>query len=55
MENQRIREQCVYALTSAGSSKTLPASKSFQELKQKTDIKHFHVAPALWLADKFVA
>ncbi|MBY8991557.1 MAG: nitronate monooxygenase [Candidatus Lokiarchaeota archaeon] len=55
LENQRIREQCVYALTSAGSSKTLPASKSFQELKQKSEIKHFHVAPALWLADKCVA
>jgi enoyl-[acyl-carrier protein] reductase II len=55
LENQRIREQCVYALTSAGSSRTLPASKSFQELKQKSEIKHFHVAPALWLADKCVA
>ena len=55
MENQRIREQCIYALTSAGSSKTLPATKSFQELKKKSEIKHFHVAPALWLADKCVA
>ncbi|MBA7555886.1 hypothetical protein ES705_48578 [subsurface metagenome] len=55
MENQRIREQCIYALTSAGSSKRLPASKSFQELKERSEIKHFHVAPALWLADKCVA
>ncbi|MHA2180567.1 MAG: NAD(P)H-dependent flavin oxidoreductase [Promethearchaeota archaeon] len=55
MENQRIRDQCIYALTSAGSSKTLPQSKSFKELKQKSEIKHFHVAPALWLADKCVA
>ncbi|MFX1324614.1 MAG: NAD(P)H-dependent flavin oxidoreductase [Promethearchaeota archaeon] len=55
MENQRIRDQCIYALTSAGSSKTLPSSKSFQELKKVSDIKHFHVAPALWLADKCVA
>ncbi len=55
MENQRIREQCIYALTSAGSSRRLPESKTFQELKQKSEIKHFHVAPALWLADKCVA
>jgi NAD(P)H-dependent flavin oxidoreductase YrpB (nitropropane dioxygenase family) len=54
MENQRIRDQCIYALTSAGSSKTLPSSKSFQELKKNSEIKHFHVAPALWLADKCV-
>jgi enoyl-[acyl-carrier protein] reductase II len=54
-ENQRIREQCVYALTSAGSSRTLPESKRFKELKEVSEIKHFHVAPALWLADKCVA
>ena len=55
MKNQRIKEQCVYALTSAGSAATLPKSKSFQELKKKSQIKHFHVAPALWLAEKCVA
>jgi enoyl-[acyl-carrier protein] reductase II len=56
MENQRLKEQCVYAITSAGSSKTLPQSKSFQKLKESgSNIKHFHVAPALWLADKCVA
>ena len=56
MENQRVKEQCVYAITSAGSSKSLPQSKSFQKLKESgSDIKHFHVAPALWLADKCVA
>jgi enoyl-[acyl-carrier protein] reductase II len=54
-ENQRIREQCLYALTSAGSSRKLPESKRFQELKEVSEIKHFHVAPALWLADKCVA
>lgn len=54
MENQRIREQCIYALTSAGSSKTLPESKSFQKLRENSQIKHFHVAPAAWLADKCV-
>ncbi|MFX1533369.1 MAG: NAD(P)H-dependent flavin oxidoreductase [Promethearchaeota archaeon] len=56
MENSKIKEQCVYALTSAGSAKTLPNSKSFQKLKESgSQIKHFHVAPALWLADKCVA
>jgi enoyl-[acyl-carrier protein] reductase II len=55
LKNQRIREQCIYTLTSAGSSKKLPSSKTFQELKIQSDIKHFHVAPALWLADKCVA
>ena len=56
LENQRIREQCVYAVTSAGSSRMLPQSKSFQKLKESgSNIKHFHVAPALWLADKCVA
>ena len=54
LNNPKMREQCVYFLTSAGSSKLLPASKSFQELKEKTEVKHFHVAPALWLAQKCV-
>ncbi|MFW9865560.1 MAG: NAD(P)H-dependent flavin oxidoreductase [Candidatus Thorarchaeota archaeon] len=56
MENQRLKEQCVYAITSAGSSKTLPKSKTYQKLKESgSQIKHFHVAPALWLAEKCVA
>jgi enoyl-[acyl-carrier protein] reductase II len=56
MDNPKIKEQCVYAITSAGSSKILPQSKSFQKLKESgSQIKHFHVAPALWLADKCVA
>ena len=56
MENPKIKEQCVYAVTSAGSSKLLPSSQSFQKLKESgSNIKHFHVAPALWLADKCVA
>ena len=56
MSNPKIKEQCVYAITSAGSSKTLAQSKSFQKLKESgSNIKHFHVAPALWLADKCVA
>ncbi|MFW9872517.1 MAG: NAD(P)H-dependent flavin oxidoreductase [Candidatus Thorarchaeota archaeon] len=56
LENQRVREQCVYVVTSAGSSRMLPESKSFQKLREKSSyIKHFHVAPALWLADKCVS
>jgi hypothetical protein len=55
MENPKIKEQCVYTVTSAGSSKLLPSSKSFQKLRESSNIKHFHVAPALWLADKCVA
>ncbi|MFX1281465.1 MAG: NAD(P)H-dependent flavin oxidoreductase [Promethearchaeota archaeon] len=54
LENQRMREQCVYWLTSAGSSKILPSSKNFQELREKSEVKHFHVAPAVWLAQKCV-
>ncbi|MFX1256905.1 MAG: NAD(P)H-dependent flavin oxidoreductase [Promethearchaeota archaeon] len=55
LKNQRIREQCLYALTSAGSSKTIK-TKSWVALKEGgSNIKHFHVAPALWLADKCVA
>ena len=37
-DNQRIREQCVYALTSAGSPRLLPASNKFQELRKSTII-----------------
>ena len=56
MSNPKLKEQCMYAITSAGSSKTLPQSKAFQKLKESgSNIKHFHVAPALWLADKCVA
>ena len=54
MNNPKMREQCLYWLTSAGSSKILPASKNFQELREKSEVKHFHVAPALWLAQKCV-
>ncbi|MBD3351883.1 MAG: hypothetical protein GF364_10395 [Candidatus Lokiarchaeota archaeon] len=54
-KNQKIRDQCLYALTSAGSPKMLPQSRSYQKLREQSDIKQFHVAPALWLADKCVA
>jgi NAD(P)H-dependent flavin oxidoreductase YrpB (nitropropane dioxygenase family) len=56
MDNPKLKEQCVYAITSAGSSKTLPKSKTYLKLKESgSNIKHFHVAPALWLVDKCVA
>ncbi|MHA1256111.1 MAG: NAD(P)H-dependent flavin oxidoreductase [Promethearchaeota archaeon] len=56
MNNPKLKEQCVYIVTSAGTSRMLPQSKSYQKLKQSgSNIKHFHVAPALWLADKSVA
>ncbi len=55
MENPKIKEQCMYILTSAGSPKMIQ-NKPFQKLKESgSNIKHFHVAPALWLADKCTA
>ncbi len=55
LNNPKLREQCVYALTSAGSSKVIKTN-TWKKLKESgSNIKHFHVAPALWLADKCVA
>ena len=54
MSNVRMRDQCKYWLTSAGSSKLLPASKYFQELRANSEIKHFHVAPSVGLAQKCI-
>ncbi len=55
MNKPKIKEQCVYALTSAGSPRTLPKTKNYIKLKESgSNIKHFHVAPALWLADKCI-
>lgn len=54
-ENAKLKEQCLYALTSAGSARRMPENKDFQKLRESSQIKHFHVAPALWLADKCVA
>ncbi|MFX1323471.1 MAG: NAD(P)H-dependent flavin oxidoreductase [Promethearchaeota archaeon] len=54
MANPKLREQCLYALTSAGSARRMPENKDFQKLRESTQIKHFHVAPALWLAGKCV-
>ena len=55
MENSKLKEQCIYTVTSAGSSKIMPASQSFQKLKESgSQIKHFHVAPAFFLVEKCV-
>lgn len=54
-QNAKLKEQCLYALTSAGSARRMPQNKDFQKLRESSQIKHFHVAPALWLADKCVA
>jgi enoyl-[acyl-carrier protein] reductase II len=52
MSNPKIKEQCVYAITSAGSSKMIQ-NQSFQKLRESgSNIKHFHVAPSLELASK---
>ncbi len=54
MENQRIKEQCVYLITSAGSPKLI-FNKHFEKLKETgSRIKHFHVAPSIHLAKKLV-
>ncbi|MBY8979579.1 MAG: nitronate monooxygenase [Candidatus Lokiarchaeota archaeon] len=55
MANVKMRDQCKYWLTSAGSSKVLAESKSFIELRENSEVKHFHVAPAVWLAQKCIA
>ncbi len=52
--NPKLRDQCIYAITSAGTPKMIH-NNSFERLKEAgSNIKHFHVAPALWLADKCV-
>jgi NAD(P)H-dependent flavin oxidoreductase YrpB (nitropropane dioxygenase family) len=53
--NPKLKEQCLYVVTSAGTPKMIH-NKAFQKLKDGgSHIKHFHVAPALWLADKCVS
>jgi len=52
--NPKLREQCLYVVTSAGTPKMI-YNNAFQKLKESgSQIKHFHVAPALWLADKCI-
>jgi len=54
MNNQRIKEQCVYLITSAGSPRMI-YNKHFEKLKESgSNIKHFHVAPSLYLAQKLI-
>lgn len=54
MENPKIREQCVYLLTSAGSPRMI-YNKHFEKLRESgSNIKHFHVAPTVYLAKKLV-
>jgi enoyl-[acyl-carrier protein] reductase II len=54
MENQRIKEQCVYLITSAGSPRLI-YNKHYEKLKESgSNIKHFHVAPSLYLAQKLI-
>jgi len=54
MENPKIKEQCVYLITSAGSPRLI-YNKHFEKLKESgSNIKHFHVAPSLYLAEKLL-
>jgi len=54
MENPKIREQCVYLITSAGSPRLI-YNKHFEKLRETgSRIKHFHVAPSIYLAKKLV-
>ncbi|TXT59208.1 MAG: Nitronate monooxygenase [Promethearchaeota archaeon] len=49
-KDSRLREQCVYGVTSAGTPR-----KAAEIWKKKApSIKHFHVAPAQYLAQKVV-
>jgi enoyl-[acyl-carrier protein] reductase II len=50
-KNPKIRDQCVYGVTSAGT----PREAAEFWKKKNLSLKHFHVAPALWLAEKVVA
>jgi len=53
-DNQRVREQCIYAITSAGTARMLQGSLPYKKLKEVSEIKNFHVAPAKWLAAKCI-
>ncbi len=54
-KNPKLREQCLYAVTSAGTPKMFQ-NNSLKRLRETgSQIKHFHVAPALWLSDKCVS
>ncbi|MFW9867073.1 MAG: NAD(P)H-dependent flavin oxidoreductase [Candidatus Thorarchaeota archaeon] len=54
LENPKIKEQCVFLITSAGSPR-LMYNKHFEKLKESgSNLKHFHVAPSLYLAEKLI-
>ncbi len=53
MDNPKIKEQCTYLITSAGSPKML-YNKYFKALKETSNIKNFHVIPSLNLAKKVI-
>lgn len=54
MNNPKIKEQCNYLITSAGSPRII-FNKHFEALKASgSNIKHFHVVPNLDLAQKCV-
>jgi NAD(P)H-dependent flavin oxidoreductase YrpB (nitropropane dioxygenase family) len=53
--NPKLKEQCLYIITSAGTPKMI-YNNAFKKLREGgSNIKHFHVAPALWLAEKCVS
>lgn len=49
-EDPRLKEQLIYALTSAGG----PRKAAAMLQKKAPDMYHFHVGPAIWLVDKIV-
>ncbi|MFX1420556.1 MAG: NAD(P)H-dependent flavin oxidoreductase [Promethearchaeota archaeon] len=53
MDNPKIKEQCTYLITSAGSPKIL-YNKHFKALQETSNIKNFHVVPSLKLAKKVI-
>ncbi|MFX1316624.1 MAG: NAD(P)H-dependent flavin oxidoreductase [Promethearchaeota archaeon] len=53
MNNSKMKDQCVYLITSAGSPKML-YNKYFEALRECSKIKHFHVIPSLKLAKKVI-
>ena len=54
MSNPKLKEQVRYVITSAGSPRML-RNKTFEKLLVSgSEIKHFHVAPALWLTKKCI-
>jgi NAD(P)H-dependent flavin oxidoreductase YrpB (nitropropane dioxygenase family) len=55
MTNPKIKEQCRFLITSAGSPK-MALNRNFQALKDSSsEIKHFHVVPNLALAEKVIS